>query len=104
MTQLSCDLPNVHCLNQSDFDKGPVIIRESGIYRLETDIVFSPFQDNNGKPTEEWLNSLPEDEAYVLGAFAAIVIRADNVCLDLNGKTFKQSYISFEHFTVMRNG
>ena len=97
MTQLSCDLPNVHCLNQSDFDKGPVIIRESGIYRLETDIVFSPFQDNNGKPTEEWLNSLPEDErkAYVLGAFAAIVIRADNVCLDLNGKTFKQSEIHF---------
>tara|TARA_B100000963_G_scaffold354205_1_gene370256 strand:- start:1011 stop:2834 length:1824 start_codon:yes stop_codon:yes gene_type:complete len=97
MTQLSCELPNVHCLNQSDFDKGPVIIRESGIYRLETDIVFSPFQENNGKPTEEWLNSLPEDErkAYVLGAFAAIVIRADNVCLDLNGKTFKQSEIHF---------
>ena len=97
MTQLSCDLPNVYCLSQSDFDKGPVIIRESGIYRLETNIVFSPFQENNGKPTEEWLNSLPEDErkAYVLGAFAAIVIKADNVCLDLNGKTFKQSEIHF---------
>ena len=97
MTNLSCNLPNVHCLSQSDFDEGPVIIREPGIYRLESDIVFSPFQDNNGKPTQEWLNSLPEDEkkAYVLGVFAAIVIRADNVCLDLNGKTFKQSEVFF---------
>ena len=97
MTNLNCSLPNVFCLNQSDFDKGPVIIRESGVYRLESDIVFSPFQENNGKPTEEWLNSLPEDErkAYVLGAFAAIVIKADNVCLDLNGKTFKQSELHF---------
>ena len=97
MTNLNCSLPNVYCLNQSDFDKGPVIIREPGVYRLESDIVFSPFQENNGKPTEEWLNSLPEDErkAYVLGTFAAIVIRADNVCLDLNGKTFKQSELHF---------
>ena len=97
MTNLSCDLPNIHCLTQEDFDKGPVIIREPGVYRLESDIIFSPFQENNGKPTEEWLNSLPEDErkAYVLGAFAAIVIRADNVCLDLNGKIFKQSEIHF---------
>jgi len=97
MTTISCSLPNVHCLNQSDFDKGPVIIRESGIYRLETDIEFSPFPENNGKPTEEWLNLLPSDErsAYVLGAFAAIVIRADNVCLDLNGKTFKTSELFF---------
>ena len=97
MTNLSCDLPNIHCLSQEDFDKGPVIIREPGVYRLKSDIVFSPFQENNGKPTEEWLNTLPEDErkAYVLGAFAAIVIRADNVCLDLNGKTFKQSEIHF---------
>ena len=97
MTNLSCDLPNIHCLTQEDFDKGPVIIREAGVYRLESDIIFSPFQENNGKPTEEWLNTLPEDErkAYVLGAFAAIVIRADNVCLDLNGKTFKQSEIHF---------
>ena len=97
MISLSCDLPNIHCLSQEDFDKGPVIIREPGVYRLKSDIVFSPFQENNGKPTEEWLNTLPEDErkAYVLGAFAAIVIRADNVCLDLNGKTFKQSEIHF---------
>ena len=97
MISLSCDLPNIHCLSQEDFDKGPVIIREPGVYRLKSDIIFSPFQENNGKPTEEWLNTLPEDErkAYVLGAFAAIVIRADNVCLDLNGKTFKQSEIHF---------
>ena len=97
MTNISCDVPNVHCLTQEDFDKGPFIIREPGIYRLESDIVFSPFQENNGKPTKEWLDTLPEDEkkAYVLGAFAAIVIRADNVCLDLNGKTFKQSELHF---------
>ena len=101
MTNLDCSLPNVTCLNQTDFDNGPVIIREPGIYRLDEDIVFSPFIENNGKPTTEWLNLLPENErkAYTLGIFAAIIIQSDNVCFDLNKKTIKQSELFFHQQT-----
>lgn len=88
-------------LNQSDFENEPYIIRTPGLYRLESDIIFSPFKENNGKPTEEWLHTLPEEEraAYTLGIFAAIVIRCDNVRFDLNGKTFKQSELFFHQQT-----
>lgn len=101
MTNLDCSLPNVTCLNQNDFDNGPIIIREPGIYRLDEDIIFSPFIENNGKPTTEWLNRLPENErkAYTLGIFAAIVIQSDNVCFDLNKKTIKQSELFFHQQT-----
>ena len=101
MTNLDCSLPNVTCLNQTDFDNGPIIIREPGIYRLNEDIIFSPFIENNGKPTNEWLNLLPENErkAYTLGIFAAIIIQSDNVCFDLNKKTIKQSELFFHQQT-----
>ena len=90
-------LLTVYYLSQKDFDNGPLIIRKSGTYRLETDIIFSPFQNNCGKPTKKWLKGLPAEErdAYVLGIFAGIVIKADNVCLDLNGRTFKTSELFF---------
>jgi len=101
MKLLVCDTNNITCLTQSDFENEPYIIRTPGIYRLESNITFSPFKENNGKPTDEWLHTLPENErnAYTLGIFAAIVIQSDNVCFDLNGKTFKQSELFFHQQT-----
>ena len=76
-------------LRQKDFAHGTYIIRKPGKYVLAEDIVFHPNPDDDffPRPDQEEYSKGP----FILGFFAAIVIAAKNVVLDLNGKTLKQS-------------
>ena len=84
-------------LYQSDFTNGTFRIKKSGNYVLQEDIIFNPNESNNFQPTEEQIknNEYPVGifGAYHLGFFAAITIESDNVIIDLNGFTIKQSYM-----------
>ena len=104
-------------LYQLDFNEGTYIIRESGFYRLGEDISFNPHppgtlgQDGvtvldaytGGLPYPSQLGDPDEGKydpaAFGLGFFAAIVIEAENVILDLNGYTIEQSE---EHALLQR--
>ena len=76
-------------LSQEDFLNGPFIINKPGVYKLREDIIFHPNIENNGKPTNEQLKTLPIE--FNLGFFAAIIINSDDVLLDLNKFSVKQS-------------
>ena len=82
-------------LKQSHFNYGTIRIRKPGLYILEEDIIFEPNKRNNFFPTRIQVTSglypMGTKGAYHLGFFAAITIEADNVILNLNGKTIKQS-------------
>ncbi len=80
-------------LNNNDFNNGTFRIQKPGLYKLSEDIIFSPNPNNNGKPTEEQLECLPS--SFILGFFAAITIEVENVILDLNNFSIKQSEIHF---------
>ena len=84
-------------IKQNDFREGSYIIQEPGYYKLTENIIFSPNRYKDGKPSEKWLSNIDEKyrKSYVLGFFAAIVIQADNVILDLNGFTIRQSDLFF---------
>ena len=88
-------------LRQSDFSSGSVVIDTPGTYVLQEDITFEP---NAGIPfdsaqPEAYL--FPTDaqrktgeyssDAFTLGFFAAIVVQADDVVIDLNGYRLEQS-------------
>ena len=70
-------------------------ITRPGIYVLQENIIFEPNKDNDFFPTMEQITSgqYPSFTSgpYHLGFFAAITIESDNVLLDLNQKTIKQS-------------
>ena len=78
-------------IRQDDFKNGPLIIKEPGHYKLMENIIFEPNKDNMGKPTKEQLKKLPIE--FNLGFFAGIIIACDNVFLNLNNFTFKQSLL-----------
>ena len=95
-------------LYQSDFDEGTYIIEESGVYRLAEDISFNPHPPGtlgeDGVMLDAYIGALPfpsqlgnpdegkyDPAAFGLGFFAAVVIEAENVILDLNGYTLEQS-------------
>lgn len=80
-----------------DFDRGTYIISEPGSYELCEDISFKPNAPPIGTP-------IPDDifdpdfstgeyspNAFGLGFFAAIVVEASNVTINLNGFTLQQS-------------
>ena len=94
-------MENIVDINQCDFVNGPYIINKPGYYRLCQDIVFSPNKRSDGKPTKEWLNNLEEKyrQAYALGFFAMFVIQSDNVILDLNNHSIRQSELFFHQQT-----
>lgn len=93
-------------LSQSDFTSGTYLINQPGVYRLAEDIVFNPNSrwsyDLSGNRTDTGLDWFPtptqlvsgggpyDDKAFRFGFFAAIVITATNVVLDLNGYTLSQ--------------
>lgn len=97
-------------LSQADFATGTVIIDQPGTYVLTEDISFNP---NNtmmlgveayfaGHPLLEQMASfggIYDDSAFGLGFFAAIVIQAKDVTLNLNGYTLEQSK---EHALLQR--
>jgi hypothetical protein len=84
-------------LKQNHFKNGTVRITRPGIYVLQEDIIFDPNTKQDSMPTiEQMVGSNPQYPigkcgAYHLGFFAAITIETDNVILDLNGFTIKQS-------------
>lgn len=82
-------------LKQQHFNYGTIRLRKPGIYILTEDIIFEPNKANNFFPTIVQISSglypMGNKGAYHLGFFAAITVEADNIILDLNGKTIKQS-------------
>lgn len=80
-------------LNQANFDGGTVRITKGGLYVLTEDIVFNP--------SEDALSESPyaDNPGYSMGYFAAIAVEADDVIIDLQGKTIRQSY---EHYARQR--
>ena len=83
------------CINlkQTDFDNGTLRITKPGIYILEENIEFNPNPNDDFMPRIGQILQYPmgSSGAYHLGFFAAITIECDNVLLDLNDKTMKQS-------------
>ena len=83
------DLKTFYLTNR-DFIHGTYRILKPGKYIISEDIVFNPNPKNNFRPTKyqkNYYNKL----TYSLGFFAAITIESDNVIIDLNGNTIKQS-------------
>ena len=83
-------------LRQKHFSDGTLQIRVPGVYVLREDITFHPNPLHNFMPTLEQMESgrypsMREGGAYHLGFFAAITIETEDVILDLNGYTIKQS-------------
>lgn len=82
-------------LSQSMFVNGTYRIKTSGVYQLSEDIVFNPNVGSDHMPTQEQIDGnvypVAPNGPYHMGFFAAIAIEADNVIIDLNGFTIKQS-------------
>ncbi|ADI38342.1 hypothetical protein [Waddlia chondrophila] len=93
-------------LFQKDFDQGTYLIDQPGTYILAEEITFNP---QHGRKPYEVAQVSPsqlksnggkyDDQAFGLGFFAAIVIQASDVTLDLNQKTIQQSK---EHALLQR--
>jgi len=84
-------------LRQSDFDAGTFIIsQDNTCWFLGEDIYFNPVPHKDHRAVDEPYAS---DPSFVFDFFAAIVIRARNVVLDLNGFTLQQSTA---HFVAQR--
>ena len=85
---------NCTLLRQSDFDHGTYQIKKSGLYVLCEDVEFNPdpkYLTTNSKYSE--------NKAYGLGYFAAIAVECNDVIIDLQGCTIRQSY---EHYFTQR--
>jgi hypothetical protein len=80
-------------LYQKDFDNGTVRLTKAGIYVLKENIIFNPNPDNDFFPKPSQMSKYPMGNSgpYHLGFFAAITVEADNIILNLNNKTLKQS-------------
>lgn len=111
LMSFSCTLAaQVVYLYQSDFEQGSYLIESPGTYRLAEDISFNP---NSAAQlgTDAYHASFPlphqlksrggvyDDRAFAIGFFAAIVVAADHVTIDLNGHTIEQSA---EHALLQR--
>ena len=80
---------NIYELANIDFRSGTYRISNPGIYILKEDIIFDPNSDNDGKPWDWDLTY--KTKAYTFGFFAAITIETNNVEIDLNNHSIKQS-------------
>lgn len=109
LAALSCVLasPPIHLIN-SDFAHGSYLIETPGRYVLDEDVSFDPNPAiggdayDSGFPLPDQLKSNGgpyDDHAFSLGFFAAIVISAEDVTLDLNGHKIEQSE---EHALLQR--
>jgi hypothetical protein len=78
-------------LDNDDFLGGTVRIKTPGIYILRNNINFNPNEEYDFKPTDFSKYPHYTNGPYHLGFFAAITIECDDVILDLNGKTIRQS-------------
>lgn len=75
-------------LYQADFANGTYIVSQSGCYVLAENIEFNPAPWNDHRATFAPYNAR---DAFQLGFFAAILIEADDVALNLAGYTLNQS-------------
>jgi hypothetical protein len=78
-------------LRQIDFDNGTVRLTVPAIYILQETITFHPNPNDDFFPRMNQNYPMGNAGAYHLGFFAALTIESDNILLDLNGKTLKQS-------------
>jgi hypothetical protein len=89
------------CINlrQMHFENGTVRITQPGIYNLKENIVFEPNANNDFMPTYDQVKSnqypIGLNGAYHLGFFAAITIECEDVILNLNKYTIKQSKLHY---------
>ena len=88
----------IYYLNNSHFKKGTYRIKKPGKYVLSEPIIFNPNPENNFQPYS-YQNKYYNKFTYSLGFFAAITIESDNVVIDLNNYTLKQSQ---KHYLVQR--
>merc|ERR1719361_415879 len=83
---------NVICLYNPDFQQGTYLCDQPNMtYKLAEDIKFQPQEQNNFRPVCDNQDSVYCSEAFSLGFFAAIAITANDVKIDLNGKTIQAS-------------
>lgn len=77
-------------ITQSDFKYGTLRITQPGYYILTENIVFNPV---NLFPSKDQITKYPigKNGPFHLGFFAAITIECDNVIIDLNGYSIRQS-------------
>lgn len=77
-------------VRQEDFTDGTLRITKPGNYILRENIVFNP---SHQFPTPDQYDKYPigKEGPYHLGFFAAIAVESDDVIIDLNGYTIKQS-------------
>ena len=87
-------------LRNENFVNGTVRLRKPATYVLAEDIVFEPNKNDNWFPTKKQTSGGVDAEypiapfgPYSLGFFAAITVEGDNITLDLNGKTLRQSNV-----------
>jgi len=80
-------------LSNRDFEEGTYVIDTPGIYVLTEDIVMRPNGPEVNARMQPMKNSSKYrfEQGYWLGFFAAIAISVDDVFIDLNQKSIKQS-------------
>lgn len=84
---------NIIQITQSDFKNGTYRIEEPGYYLIMSDITFDPVELFPTPDNIKYPNGMGKEGVgpYSLGFFAAITIECEDVILDLNYKTIKQS-------------
>ncbi len=92
-------------LNNSSFKKGTLRITKPGVYIITEDIILEPNEDIDCFPSNEQSNIYPMSPGpYVLGFFAGITVECNNVVIDLNRHTIKQSirfYLLQRFFSII---
>ena len=87
------------CLHQSDFDLGTYVISTPGNYKLCSNVQFAPRKPSVYDSDEDIALAFDPlvvggdpyaTNEYSLGFFAALVVAAPDVTLDLNGFTIQQ--------------
>ena len=90
-------------LTNEDFKKGSCYIDKPGIYQLKENIIFNPncydFEKSTDKLTDCWFRQ-SDQEIYQgkecdHGFFCAILIKSNNVIIDLNGFKIEQHPLHF---------
>jgi hypothetical protein len=97
---------NIIQITQSDFHMGTYRIRQPGYYMLMSDITFDPIELFPKLGNTMYPNGIGKEGfgQYSLGFFAAITIECEDVILDLNNKTIKQSkkhYLQQRFFSII---
>ena len=110
------ELSRIIFLTNSDFKKGTYRITKPGHYKIKEDIIFSPNENIYTSKTPLTNNLLDnfiplESQEYYkmppyhLGFFAAITVESDNVIIDLNNYSIRQSklhYINQRFFSIIQ--